>query len=54
MSHRSSVLALCLCLAIAAPVAAQRASWQPSAAELIRTLQGRDFNEAFRAAERLG
>ena len=54
MSHRSGVLALCFCLAIAAPAAAQRARSEPTAAELIRTLQGRDFNEAFRAAERLG
>ena len=54
MSHGSNALAACLCLAVAASATAQSPPGQPSAAELIRTLQGRSFNEAFRAAERLG
>ncbi len=39
---------------MAGSAAAQRPAAQPTAADLIRALQGRDFNEAFRAAERLG
>ena len=54
MSQRSTALALWLCLAIAAPVAAQRPGATPSAAELIRTLRSREFTEAVGAAERLG
>ncbi len=54
MGYRSNVLALCLCLALAAPAAAQRSTDRPPAAELIRTLQGREFTEAVGAAERLG
>ena len=54
MSHRSSVLAVCLCLALSAPAAAQRSTPRPTATELIRTLQGREFTEAVGAAERLG
>ena len=54
MSHRSTALALCLCLALATPAAGQRPASQPSAADLIRALQGREFTEAFGAAERLG
>lgn len=54
MGLRSSVLAFCLCLAIAVPAAAQRSAAPPTAAELIRTLQGREFTEAVGAAERLG
>ena len=48
------MLALCLCLALTAPAVAQRSTAQPTAAELIRTLQGREFTEAVGAAERLG
>ena len=54
MSHRSIALALCFCLAVAIPAAAQRPAGQPTAADLIRALQGREFTEAFGAAERLG
>ena len=54
MSQRSTALALSLCLAIAVPAAAQRPGASPSAAELIRTLRGREFTEAVGAAERLG
>jgi HEAT repeat protein len=54
MSHRSSVLAVCLCLAVATPAVAQTTAGQPTAADLIRALQGREFTEAFGAAERLG
>jgi len=54
MSHRSSVLAVCLGLAVVAPAVAQTTAGQPTAADLIRTLQGREFTEAFGAAERLG
>jgi HEAT repeat protein len=53
MRHRSSVLAVGLCVVLAGSASAQPAA-PPSATDLIRTLQGRDFNEAFRAAERLG
>src|SRR5207247_2298998 len=51
MSHRSSVLTLCLCLALATPAAGQKPAGQPTAAELIRTLQGREFTEAVGAAD---
>jgi HEAT repeat protein len=54
MRQRSSVLALCFCLAVAIPAAAQKPAGQPTAADLIRALQGREFTEAFGAAERLG
>src|SRR5881409_69456 len=54
MSHRSSVLTLCLCLALATPAAGQKPAGQPTAAELIRTLQDREFTEAVGAADRLG
>ncbi len=54
MSARSSVLALCLCLILVASAAAQRSTAPPPAAELIRTLQGREFTEAVGAAEQLG
>jgi HEAT repeat protein len=54
MSHRSSVLAVCLGLAVVAPAVAQTTAGQPTAADLIRALQGREFTEAFGAAERLG
>jgi len=54
MSHRSSVLAVCLCLAFATPAAGQKPAGQPTAADLIRALQGREFTEAVGAAERLG
>src|SRR2546425_12788981 len=54
MSHRSRVLTVCLCLAFATPAAGQKPAGQPTAAELIRTLQGREFTEAVGAADRLG
>ena len=54
MSHRSSVLTVCLCLALATPAAGQKPAGQPTAAEFIRTLQGREFTEAVGAADRLG
>jgi HEAT repeat protein len=54
MSQRWSALVLGLCLAVSAPAAAQRPAGQPSAGDLIRALQGREFTEAFGAAERLG
>ena len=54
MSHRSSVLTVCLCLALATPAAGQKPAGQPTAAELIRTLQDREFTEAVGAADRLG
>jgi HEAT repeat protein len=54
MGQRSLALALWLCLALAAPAVAQRPDAQPSVAELIRTLQGREFTNAVGAAERLG
>ncbi|PYN22759.1 MAG: hypothetical protein DMD76_18865 [Candidatus Rokuibacteriota bacterium] len=54
MSHRSRVLTVCLCLALATPAAGQKPAGQPTAAELIRTLQGREFTEAVGAADRLG
>src|SRR3989442_1489209 len=54
MSHRSSVLTVCLCLALATPAAGQKPAGQPAASELIRTLQGREFTEAVGAADRLG
>ena len=54
MGQRPILLALWLWLAIAVPVAAQRPGASPSAAELIRTLQGREFTAAVGAAERLG
>jgi HEAT repeat protein len=53
MGHRSSVLAVCLGLAVAAPAVAQKPAG-PTATDLIRALQGREFTEAFGAAERLG
>jgi len=54
MSRRSIALALALCLTVVAPAGAQRSGAQPTAAELIRALQGREFTEAVGAAERLG
>jgi HEAT repeat protein len=54
MSRRPSVLALCLCLTIATSAAAQRSTGQPTATDLIRMLQGREFTDAVRAAEQLG
>ena len=54
MSHRSIALAIALCLTVVTPAAAQQSGAQPTAAELIRTLQGREFTEAVGAAERLG
>ena len=52
MSGHRVALAITMVLAFVSPAAAQRAT--RSADELIRALQGRDFNEAFRAAEALG
>src|SRR5205809_436555 len=54
MGHRWTALALCLTLAVATPAAGQRPAVPPTAADLIRALQGREFTEAFGAAERLG
>jgi HEAT repeat protein len=54
MRHGSSALAVCFCLILAGAASAQPPAAQPTSADLIRALQGRDFNEAFRAAERLG
>jgi HEAT repeat protein len=54
MSHRSIALVVALSLSAAAPAVAQQPGPQSSAAELIRTLQGREFTEAVGAAERLG
>ena len=54
MSYRSSVLAVCLGLAAATPAVAQKPAGAPTATDLIRALQGREFTEAFGAAERLG
>ena len=54
MSPRSLALVLALAFVVAAPAAAQQSGAAPSAAELIRTLQGREFTAAVGAAERLG
>ena len=54
MSRRSIALAVALWLTAVTPAAAQRSGAQPTAAELIRALQGREFTEAVGAAERLG
>jgi len=61
MSHRSTRRArhLCraitaLCLATAVSAVAQHATAEPTATELIQTLQGREFTDAVGAAERLG
>ena len=61
MSHRPNRLArrLCraitaLCLATGASAVAEHAAAEPTATELIHTLQGREFTDAVRAAEHLG
>ena len=48
------MLAVCLGLAVATPAVAQKPAGSPTATDLIRALQGREFTEAFAAAERLG
>jgi HEAT repeat protein len=52
MRRHRVALAVTMVLALVSPAAGQRPPG--SAGELIRALQGRDFNEAFRAAEALG
>jgi len=54
MSHRSAALALCFWLALATPAAGQPPANRATAADRIRALQGREFTEAFGAAQALG
>jgi HEAT repeat protein len=54
MSPHRLALAATIVLALVAPAAGQRAAGDKSAVELIRALQGREFTDAFAAAETLG
>src|SRR5437879_2921904 len=53
MRHRSSGRAVGAGLAVAPPAVAQKPAGSAPATALIRALQGREFTEAFAAAERL-